>query len=192
MLCNENCRMGDPGNHLILSIVVSGVPRNQKGIPRMTGGRGQQFQIVIVEEGMNLGFAFATASTIVLAAAAGPALGQGNDNPRGASPVELVIATPAAATDTGREALKTTDRIARAQIGLKNPKPPGEARTEGSVRGNPATGACSRSPGVATCAQRRWGSRKGQVGRTSADDRPASPTRLEPISGESRTSLWLR
>jgi hypothetical protein len=32
MLCNENCRMGDPANHLILSIVVSGVPLNQKGM----------------------------------------------------------------------------------------------------------------------------------------------------------------
>jgi hypothetical protein len=32
MLCNENCRMGDPANRLILSIVVSGVPRNQKGM----------------------------------------------------------------------------------------------------------------------------------------------------------------
>jgi hypothetical protein len=31
MLCNENCRMGDPANHLILSIVVSGVSLNQKG-----------------------------------------------------------------------------------------------------------------------------------------------------------------
>jgi hypothetical protein len=32
MLCNEHCRMGDPANHLILSIVVSGVPRNKKGM----------------------------------------------------------------------------------------------------------------------------------------------------------------
>jgi len=32
MLCNENCRMGDPANHLILSIVVSGALRNQKGM----------------------------------------------------------------------------------------------------------------------------------------------------------------
>lgn len=70
---------------------------------------------------MNLRLAFVTASMIMLAAVAGPASGQGNDNPGGASPVELVVATPAAATDAGQEALKTTDRIARAQITLKNP-----------------------------------------------------------------------
>jgi hypothetical protein len=66
---------------------------------------------------VHLGLAFVTASMVGLAVAVSPASGEGNQG--GASPVELVTAT--SATGAGPEALKTTDRIARAQITLKNP-----------------------------------------------------------------------